>query len=51
MTLSRFVLGYELLFLPAYSLDYNPIEESFSCCKDELSMLYAGMDYWHLFLP
>jgi transposase len=27
-------LGYELLFLPAYSPDYNPIEESFSCCED-----------------
>ena len=45
MTLSCFVLGYKLLFLPAYSPDYNPIEESFSCCEDELSMLHAGMHY------
>ena len=25
--------GCLLVFLPAYSPDFNPIEESFSCCK------------------
>lgn len=25
--------GCLLIFLPAYSPDFNPIEESFSCCK------------------
>jgi transposase len=33
----RGFVGYELLFLPAYSPDYNPIEESFSCCESCLS--------------
>ena len=31
------LIGYRLLFLPAYSPDLNPIEESFSCSKLYLS--------------
>jgi transposase len=42
----RDFVGYELLFLPAYSPDYNPIEESFSCCKSFLLMLCAGGAKW-----
>jgi hypothetical protein len=34
-------IGYELLFLPPYSPDYNPIEESFSCGKYQLSTLHG----------
>ena len=28
--------GCLLIFLPPYSPDFNPIEESFSCCKLQL---------------
>lgn len=31
-------IGCRYIFLPAYSPDYSPIEESFSCCK--LYILY-----------
>jgi transposase len=34
-----FILGCILVFLPAYSPDLNPIEESFSACKSSKTYL------------
>lgn len=34
------VKGCRLVFLPPYSPDFNPIEESFSSCMYDISLMY-----------
>ena len=38
--------GCELVFLPPYSPDFNPIEESFSCSMYSYTSIYAIIKYW-----